>query len=674
MDEFKKIELFPENQTRKKWKEDFVCAIKNKNLVEVEKLIDESNAFYYDEFIHHAYIDDNFKFHFDTNVIANILKKSKDNTIEIVKYIWSIGSFDNLPEKFIYEAETIKNFLKPIALPMLCPFVVTGVYVFGLFFKFHFCDEYLIRTDKKSNLIKNSDVYGAIYRKNARCGKNAQYSLYKNLESKLHLNLSVYDKGQKSDFWKFCEMIQYVDSIFKSDNAKLLLHIIEDLRDYVAFDNEIFLNKNNPNIIKIILFRSIVFQQLNDEEQEKMIALVLAMRQISLESKRIYYRETMDEFSKMNWLEKYSEYIPYMHPTVKYLLELVAKLKDKGEHSFEDRLSAINKIIFAIREMQNQQFIQEFKNKKKDTIFVAVLLKLIIYEQKCRFSAKIVNEKFLQSPLQNKKLFFETTQKVMEIDEPVGENDWKKYFNKYAEELKIIFPSMPEKEIKIKWQAACRLSLFLDAQKMNFEFEQNRLRTFSDANKKTNSKKKSSKKIDSESFTDGRFSFADLVVLMDILKIGETVDLNDYVGIKRFKRPFLKSKTENDEKEGEKFLRRTIKNIFDGIARYSTDLVMVHLKQLFYLRTLLYLTSNETLLEKINLWNQKQLLMFELMFKSEDTFFQFVYAICLLWNDYIIDVKLQDSQKIFENEEDFLAISNNMLDKEKLSRVLVFET
>ena len=211
-------------------------------------------------------------------------------------------------------------------------------------------------------------------------------------------------------------------------------------------------------------------------------------------------------------------------------------------------------------------------------------------------------------------------------------------------------------------------------QKMNFEFEQNRLRTFGNVNKKTNSKKKSSKKIDSESFADGRFSFADLVVLMDILKIGETVDLNDYVGIRRFKRQFLKSKTENDEKEGEKFLRRTIKNIFDGIARYSTDLVMVHLKQLFYLRTLLYLTSNENLLEKINLWNQKQLLMFELMFKSEDTFFQFVYAICLLWNDFIIDVKLQDSQKIFENEEDFLAISNNMLDKEKLSRVLVFET
>ena len=141
MDEFEKIELFPENQTRKKWKEDFVCAIKNKNLVEIEKLIDESNAFYYDEFIHHAYIDDNFKFHFDTNVIANILKKSKENVLEVINFIWSVSNLKELPKDFIYSSETIENFIKPMVLPMLCPFVVTGVYVFGLFFKFHLCDE-----------------------------------------------------------------------------------------------------------------------------------------------------------------------------------------------------------------------------------------------------------------------------------------------------------------------------------------------------------------------------------------------------------------------------------------------------------------------------------------------------------------------------------------------------
>ena len=506
MDEFEKIEIFPENQTRKKWKEDFVCAIKNKNLLEVEKLIDESNAFYYDEFIHHAYIDDNFKFHFDTNVIENILKKSKENVLEVINFIWSVSNLKELPKDFIYSSETIENFIKPMVLPMLCPFVVTGVYVIGLFFKFQF----KVKIDES---YPDFEIYQQSYHKFYGFGKRNEYSVYNNLENKLHLDLSVYKRNKESELWKFFEMIQYVDSIVmnfdehkyeskifqhnwqencgkeKKESKKIfkpLLHIVEYLRDYVAFDNEIFLNKNNPNIIKIILFKSLVFQQLTDEEQNGITKLITLLQVTNLFSDAVWFKDVILQCSSINLLEKYPECFPdHVDPIYREVFAEISKLKydkNKDRYSFDNCLLDIKNIEKLIKHIeqagknikdftdniQEDRDIGESKNKErfpqlaeKDNVYIAVLIKLAIYEQMCRFSAKIVNEKFLQSPLRNKKIFFETTQKIMTINESVGENDWKKYFNKYAEKLKIIFPSMPEKEIKIKWQAACRLRLSL---------------------------------------------------------------------------------------------------------------------------------------------------------------------------------------------------------------------
>ena len=327
--------------------------------------------------------------------------------------------------------------------------------------------------------------------------------------------------------------------------------------------------------------------------------------------------------------------------------------------------------------MADIKFIENIKSKfslppENDKIYITVLLKLVIYEQLCRFSSRIIDEKFLHnSRTHDKQTFLEVARGIMNITELVSVNDWKKYFNKYFDELKIIFPNIEEQDLKKMWQAACRLSIFLDAQKMTFDFENNRLRTLRNDNKKTNSKKRSSKKIDSELFTDGKFCFYDLVILMDILQIGESVDSEDYIGIKRIMRQFEKSKKENNKNEKneiEKARRRTIYKLFDGIAIYSSDLIVAHLKQIFILRKLLYITSNENLLEKINLWNQSHLNMFEEMFKSNVMSFAFVYKLCSYWTDYLASV---NQQKIFENEEELM--SKAIVDK-KLSIASLSET
>lgn len=402
MVDLKEIELFPDVETRKKWKAEFILAIKNKNLAEVEKLIDSSNKFYHEEFIHHAYIDDNFRFCFDSDVIAKILKKSNDNTLEVIKFIWSLEDLEKLPEDFIYNAETIKYFMKPMVIPMLCPFVVTGVYVFELLGKVQF-------KVKNGGYYTDFEIYQKLYHKIFGFGKKGEYSVYKSLEKNLHLDLTAYERGQNGELWKFCEIIQYVDSIFwnfenneyeskplqcrcneeenDEENSnyknifKLLLHIIEHLKDYVAFGNEIFLHNKNPNINKIIFFKSILFQHLSDEEQNRINELVTLLRQISLRSTAVYFREIIFEISEMKLLEKYPECCPdYVDPTYRDFFEKLSQFvydKSKDQYSFDKCLVDIKNIEKLIKnftqakvnikkftdDIQKNQDTGEFKNK-----------------------------------------------------------------------------------------------------------------------------------------------------------------------------------------------------------------------------------------------------------------------------------------------------------------------
>ena len=97
--------------------------------------------------------------------------------------------------------------------------------------------------------------------------------------------------------------------------------------------------------------------------------------------------------------------------------------------------------------MADIKFIENIKSKfslppENDKIYITVLLKLVIYEQLCRFSSRIIDEKFLHnSRTHDKQTFLEVARGIMNITELVSVNDWKKYFNKYFDELKIIFPS-----------------------------------------------------------------------------------------------------------------------------------------------------------------------------------------------------------------------------------------
>ena len=576
-----------ETESRKiiiEWQKNFVKAIKGKDFIKLENLLDESDEYFQGRVLlpnvnSNIILNDQTLTNKDKStkilelqkkeserIKQNILQQSRSNVKNILDLIYSDceNFIDNLSDNNIYANATFTKICEtPILLSILCPFELSGIIIICLLHN----EEELKKFKVPPALLEETSIYCltskmpieyklGIFFGNSKDSKT-NYS-YK-LNDLLHINTSDWytsKNKENSDVWKLLEICYYVDRScykqmpkkdedetqekkVKKHDIKPLFHIIDENKHYMQTLSEIT-KGFNPYSIKYLIFKTLVFY--NAFTSEKYLNITTNVVTLYAQDNAVL------DMLNICW------FMPYMKPEIKDFDDIIKQVKQQ------------HKEFLKSLEISLKKYEEEIP---KCNIFIECLWKLILHDMIC--FRQVRNEymlKFLRK-YDNK----EQLEAISNIMLPQGKNlvhinDWNSFYGKYEINLKRIFNNLEEHDLKKLWQIACKNELFINSNSYNFDFDKNRLN------------KNRIRKVDSNEYEDNEVEAISLVWLMEIANIDKEIeDAGSYIfPLKRFNKNFKNF---------------TIKKVMANMQRYSSDPIILWLREIIALKNLTCILPNE---------------------------------------------------------------------------------
>ena len=560
---FEKIFSFEE---MKIWMAQFSLAIKNEDNEKIRDLLADNEDYFFAPSLFLATdVLTNLKLNTPTESQKRIFEKSNENIFEVLDFIWQNNYHKNNTEKIYLEEKILKMLRKPIIISRISPFTLSGAFLFHL--------SGVEYTKYKKSAYEYCEDYSTKYKRyfNKNYGKNGEpLNVKAYLERNLHIDLNEESKGKNSDLWHLCELVDILErELFESksesstnqEGTRPLRHLLADYEDYYCYTDEIFKNCD-MDTSKIMMFRTFLFQNLNDEEKYKLVkmqkfALEFAM---NLMLKLCYLG--IGEGKHLLTLRDIKKILQsgYLKNILKKDTTNFENPSDISLECFVDYRNICNQIENKYRE-ENKKLEANNESNEKCNIFFECLWKIFLMDWLS--DMKQIRNVYHLMDYNSRKNLSENYVKAIRLIDGIHEQgkfarqeDKEYFFEKYSAEIwSKIFPKITEKDFCKLWDISCRVYVLVNSDFFNVEFEKIRL-----LNK---TEKKPSKKFPISS--ELQFDIVQLSTIMEVVDFSRNIACNEVAGVKKF---------------GYKILKKNFFHILENISKYSSDTVITAVQRM----------------------------------------------------------------------------------------------
>ena len=549
----------------KEWEEKFANAIRDKDNIKIDELLDESDnytiaytlpslpdiinnmsAVQYDSNLSD---EENWKNFFNVrqSCSVDILRQALSKYRENLKYIIALlPKWEDNGKRFDDTFKEICN--TPILLSIIFHFELSGIYIIQLLHT-------SLKFEPDLSYIDKNSAYQRQYKYHNRFSNKVKQIL--------NFNFDNWSGKKDDDKWKLLNICYWVDQVFniktKIKNRGLLINILEDNINskYWQIPDEFLtqmensknfsIKEMNQHRMKYIIARTLIFQ--NEKTERHLIN--------DLSDTFLICDDVVNFIININW-HNILWLFYYIHE--KGISD--AKILNKKFDILVQERKKLRKNIMSFE-------IEIEELQKVHNIFTEFIWKLILCEHIC--SKQIFKEaglKFLK-PYEIGTAQRNAIKNIIHNKNKINIVDWDNFYRQCKDELKCIFVDCDERELKNIWEVATKCILFVFPDEFNFDRNRNRLSHVKDG---------IGKKIDSISdYSKFQIEIILLIVLMEIAKIGDKVKINEFFPITKY----------NDKAEN-----FTVRQVMDNISNYAFDSVIAWLQTMSRLRLCSYYSSD----------------------------------------------------------------------------------